>query len=171
MENSEDILTEVTRSVYDAEDIPFEFLEEGVETALICVSEPSQRVQISNVLKEMGYRVYEALNTRDALKKTRFHTYDLVIIDEKFDSKDQDTNELHTYFSFLPMSTRRKMFVVLISDSFRTMDNMAAFNRSVNLIVNRKNIQDFAAILKKATADHHAFYHVFNDTLKKIGKF
>lgn len=171
MGEREDILTEVANSAYDAEDIPFEFLEEGVETALICTSEPSQREQISGFLKEMGYRVYEALNIRDALKKTRFYIYNLVIIDENFDSKDPETNELLTYFSFLPMSTRRKMFIVLLSDRFRTMDNMAAFNISVNLIVNRKNVQDFAAILKKALVDHHAFYHVFNDVLKKMGKF
>jgi hypothetical protein len=68
------------------------------------------------------------------------------------------------------MTTRRQMFVVLISERFRTMDNMAAFNRSVNLIINLKNLDDLATIFKKGLADHAAFYQVFKETLKKMGK-
>jgi hypothetical protein len=58
----------------------------------------------------------------------------------------------------------------MISNSFRTMDNMAAINNSVNLIINAKNIDDAVTIIKGAIADHEAFYYVYKETLKKKGR-
>jgi hypothetical protein len=47
---------------------------------------------------------------------------------------------------------------------------MAAFNNSVNLIINAKNIDDAVTIIKGAIADHEAFYYVYKETLKKKGR-
>jgi hypothetical protein len=47
---------------------------------------------------------------------------------------------------------------------------MAAFNKSVNLVINPKNIDDFEKILKRALADNIAFYRVFKETLMKFGR-
>ncbi len=157
-------------TTYDAGDMPFDFVEQGTETALVCEGDPAVRAKILEALQTQGYRITEVESSRDALKKTRFHVYDLVVLNERFGTDNPDTNDLMTYFSALPMVTRRQMFIVLLSDRFRTMDNMAAFNKSVNLIVNLKNMEEFASILKKGLSDHTAFYHVFKDTLRKMGK-
>jgi hypothetical protein len=100
----------------------------------------------------------------------RFHVYDTVIINERFDSDNPDANDVLAYFEALPMATRRQTFVVLLTERFRTSDNMAAFNKSVNLVVNLTNMNDFDPIFKRGLADHTAFYHVFKETLKKMGK-
>jgi hypothetical protein len=50
------------------------------------------------------------------------------------------------------------------------MDNMAAFNRSVNIVVNVDNIDDAGDAIRNGVADHAAFYQVFNDVLRKAGK-
>jgi hypothetical protein len=50
------------------------------------------------------------------------------------------------------------------------MDNMAAFNKSVNTIVNMENFGDFKTIIKRGVADNEAFYHVFKETMKKMGR-
>jgi len=68
------------------------------------------------------------------------------------------------------MVTRRQTFVILTSDRFRTMDNMAAFNKSVDLIINMTNMGDFPVVFKKGLSDHTAFYQVFKESLKKLGK-
>jgi len=46
------------------------------------------------------------------------------------------------YLETLNISIRRQMFVILLSNTYRTMDNMQAFNKSVNVILNLKNIDD-----------------------------
>jgi len=62
------------------------------------------------------------------------------------------------------------MFVALVSERFRTMDNMAAFNKSVNIIISPKNLDDAGTILKRGISDNAAFYRIFKDTLTKAGK-
>ena len=44
---------------------------------------------------------------------------------------------------------------------------MTAFNKSVNVIVNMKNIDDISGILKRSITDNTAFYHVFKEAMKK----
>jgi hypothetical protein len=50
------------------------------------------------------------------------------------------------------------------------MDYMMAFNKSVNLIVNVKIINDIEKILKRGLADHASFYRVLKESLIKAGR-
>lgn len=178
MEEERSLLDEVASDTYDASDRPFDFLETGGETALICEPDPFMREKISNALKSLGYRVTEPASARDALKRMRFHVYDLVILNENFDTEDADINNVLNYLNSLSMSIRRQIFVALVSDRFRTMDNMAAFNRSVNLVINPKSMDDIdstvkgglASIIKDSITDNRAFYHVFREILREKGR-
>jgi CheY-like chemotaxis protein len=168
MEEEQKSVNAAGTDTYDSSDRPFDFVEENAETALICESDPVLKEKISAALKTLGYQITEVATARDALKSMRFHVYDLVILNENFDSTDQAGAVLNNLAN-LNMSTRRQIFVALISNQFRTSDNMAAFNKSVNLIINTANIDDIDAIIKRGVADNNAFYHVFKDTLKKKG--
>ena len=164
------ILDEVDSGSYDAADKPFDFLEEGVETALLCEPNPDVRSKLRSALDIMGYHTTEPDSAREVLKQMRFHVFDMVVLNERFDTPNPDMNNVLRYLDQLPMSTRRNMFVALITDRFRTMDNMATFNKSVNLVINLKNVDDCEKILKRAVADNAAFYKVFKETLIKFGR-
>ena len=69
---------------YDASDRPFDFLEEGVETALICEGDPVYRGKIQAALEALGYQVTYPANSREALKQMRFHVVDMIVVNEKF---------------------------------------------------------------------------------------
>jgi hypothetical protein len=99
----------------------------------------------------------------------RFHIYDVVILNENFDTENPDTNIVLNFLANLNAGTRRQIFVALLSNRFRTMDNMAAFNKSVNVVVNMKNIDDIGIILRRSFNDNTAFYQVFKETMKKKG--
>jgi hypothetical protein len=79
-------------------------------------------------------------------------------------------NSVLNYLDRLNMSIRRNIFLTLITNRFRTMDNMAAFNKSVNLIVNLKNINEIEKILRRGVADNKALYRVFKESLVKTGR-
>lgn len=170
MEEEKTLVNQVTSDTYDASDKPFDFVEEGAETAMICESDPAMKEKIGNAMKSLGYRVTEPATAKDALKYMRFHVFNVVILNENFDSSDATANDVLNYLANLNMSTRRRIFVALVSGSFRTSDNMAAFNKSVNLIINTSNIDDVSAIMKRGVADNDAFYHVFKETLRKKGR-
>lgn len=170
MEEEKALFHKVVLDKYDASDKPFDFVKEGGKTALICESDPSIKAKISNTLKEMGYRLTEPASALDALKKMSFHVYDIVVLNENFDTENPDANDVLKYLESLPMSTRRNIFVALISSRFRTMDNMTALNKSVNTVINVENIDDISMIIKLSVADNEAFYHIFKETLKKTGR-
>jgi hypothetical protein len=70
----------------------------------------------------------------------------------------------------IQISSRRNIFVALISNRYRTMDSMTAFQKSVNIIINTKSMGDFGKILNRGMTDHEYFYRIFRETLKKLGR-
>jgi DNA-binding NtrC family response regulator len=170
MEEDKTLLNQLASESYDAADRPFDFLGEGGATALICEPDPALREKINNGLKEMGYQITMPATARDALKAMRFHIFDIVVLNELFNTADSQASGVLQYLENMAMTTRRRFFVALVSDIYRTMDNMAAFNRSVNIVINRKSIDDVGKIIKQGVADNKAFYHVFQETLQKMGK-
>jgi hypothetical protein len=100
----------------------------------------------------------------------RFHVYDVVVLDELFDTENPAANDVLMYLESLATTTRRRIFVVLVSGQYRTMDNMVAFNRSVNIVINLNSIEDTGKIIKQGVADNKAFYHIYQESLQKTGK-
>jgi DNA-binding response OmpR family regulator len=118
----------------------------------------------------MDYQITIAESARDGLKRMRYHVYDLIVVDENFDTKNPDANGVLIYLERLQMATRRNIFVAMVSNRYRTMDNMMAFHASVNLVINIKNIEDIGKILGRGITDTELFYRVFKETLKSAGK-
>jgi DNA-binding response OmpR family regulator len=134
---------------------------------LVCESDTLIREKMRPTLDLMEYHITETPNSREALKKMRYHTYDLVLLNEYFDTRDPDANPVLIYIERLAMETRRNMFVTLLTTRFRTMDHMTAFQKSVNMIVNLRNIDDMDKILQRGMADYGLFYKVFKESLTR----
>ncbi|MBC2716784.1 MAG: hypothetical protein HF978_15885 [Desulfobacteraceae bacterium] len=154
---------------YDASEKPFDFLEEEGKTALICENAPEIIKQINIVLGIMDYSVATAETVRDALKKMKYHSYDMMLINETFDGSDPDANGLLVYVERLSMDVRRNIFVGLLTQRFPTMDNMAAFLKSVNITINVKDIDSIDRILSRGINEYELFYATFRDSAKKLG--
>jgi hypothetical protein len=112
----------------------------------------------------------EAKDTRNALKRMRYHLFDLVLINESFDAKDPDANGVLIYLRNVEMNVRRHMFVVLISKRFRSLDQLTAMNKSVNLIVNSQHIDNLEDILSRSMTDNERVYDIYMTSMKKLGK-
>jgi len=170
-ETRKSVTDEVASGIYDASEKPFDFVEEGVETALICEQDAGARKKIHSTLQRMDYHVTEAASALDALKYMRFHVFDLVVLDENFEEENPESSHVLQYLEHLPMNTRRNIFVILLGNDIRTGDNMIAFNRSVNLVVNSKDIVgDLEKVLKRSLTENEEFYRVFKESLKKMGR-
>jgi predicted Zn finger-like uncharacterized protein len=150
---------------YDSTEKPFDFIEEEGKTTLVCESDALIREKIRPAMNILEYHITEVPNSREALKKMRYHNYDIIIVNEYFDTQDPDANPLLIYLERQLMELRRNMFVVLITSRFRTMDHMMAFSRSVNLILNVRNIDDFDKIIQRSLADYGLFYKVFKESM------
>ena len=154
---------------FDAVDKPFDFAEEEGKTALICESNSEIQKKIVSVLELLEYHITYVDNTRNAIKKIWYHDYDIIVVNEEFDTKHSDTNGVMIYLERLEMITRRNIYVVLLSRRYRTMDYMMTLYRSANLIVNIKDIGDFDKILGRGLSDYNMFYRIYKESQKNVG--
>ena len=154
---------------YDAAERPFDFLEEEGNTALICENDPDIIKQITIVLGIMDYSITTAESVRDALKKMKYHTYNMILVNETFDGSDPDANGLLVYLERLNMDVRRNIFVGMLTRRFASMDNMAALLKSVNITINTKDINSLDRILARGINENDLFYAIFKESLKKLG--
>jgi predicted Zn finger-like uncharacterized protein len=151
-------------------DQALDFLEEGTKVGLIIMKSDEKREKVGVALEWLGHKCVYSDNTRDALGKLRFHTFNVVVLADGFDNQDISYSPVMNYLNRLPMSSRRKIFVVLIGDRFKTMDDMMAFALSANSVVNAKDLDKLTLILKKGLAESEKFYKVLLDTLAEVGK-
>lgn len=161
---------EVASDKPGASELSFDFLEAGVETALICEQDAGVREKIHSILQRMNYHVTEVASARDALKYMRFHVFEVIVLGETFEADSFESNHVLQYIGHQPMNIRRNMFVVLLGNDFRTADNMIAFNRSVNLVVNLKDVDELEKFLKRSLTENKDFYRVLKGTLRKVGR-
>lgn len=144
--------------------------DEGFKRALVCDDNPSNRDAIISALKGLQYAAETASNHSEALEKTKFNHYDVIALNETFGSAAPDNNPTVKYFQEMPMVTRRHIFLALIGKNFKSMDNMTAFTKSSNIVINEHDIQSVQGILRKALHDNELFYRAYKETLKKLGK-
>ena len=152
---------------YDASEKPFDFVETERKTALICETNSALNQPITNALRTMAYHISNAPNARDALKMIWYHLFDLIVINEDFDTDNPEINPVLKHMEDLNMSVRRNIYVVMTSKRFRTMDQMMAFNKSVNLIINAGKIDQTEQILSRGLSDQETLYQIYKDYIAK----
>jgi len=153
-----------------SDDQALEFFDEGAKLALVMIKETDQKEKIGNALQGLGYRYIHAENTRDALGKLRFHSFNMIFLSDGFDNQDAGNSPVMNYLNRVPISSRRKIFVALMGDRFKTMDDMMAFAMSANSVISTKDIDRLIPVLKKSLLENEKFYKVMMDTLVEVGK-
>jgi len=157
---------EKEKSVTSTGELPFDVLGDE-QTALLCCNQDSSGSSIQNSLAEIGFKTVFANDSADAIKMSRFHPFDVVVIDDAFDSEIETSKHIYNHLKLLPMTSRRNIFVAFISNNYRTNDHMGAYCQSVNLIVNRKQVPEFKTVFNQAIKENDTFYAVYNETFKK----
>lgn len=150
-------------------DESLDYYDDEVKLALVMVDE-NIGAKVKSAVEEYGYKFLNTPNTRDALSKMRYHHFDLIILGEGFDGQEVVEGPIMNYLNHLGMSSRRRIFLVIIGDKYKTMDDMMAFSLSANMTVNTKDIEKLSILLKRGISDYEKFYKVFMDTLKEEGK-
>ena len=152
------------------DDTSLGFLEEGTRLALVLDNDPARKEQVREAVETLGFRFVDSPGTRDAIGKLRFHVFHLIFLAEGFDGQPLEHSPIINSLNHSPMSVRRNVFLALVGDQFQTMDSMASFAMSANLVVSPLDMDKIHQILKKAVTDNDRFYKVYNDCLKDAGK-
>jgi len=152
------------------DDASLDFFEEDAKLALVMGNGAQQVKKLGRTIEELGYRCVLAKNTRDAISKMRLHYFDLVVLSDGFDGIDLAQSPILQHINNLSMSVRRRCFLALVADEFKTMDNMMAFAMSANMVINGGDLDRLTSIMQHAISDNEKFYKVFMDTMVEVGK-
>lgn len=155
---------------YEDDDASLDFFEEGVRLALIMGNETHQIEKLGQTVDELGYKHVSAKNTRDAISKMRLHHFDVILLSDGFDGIDLAQSPILQHINSLSMSVRRRIFLALVADEFKTMDHMMAFAMSANMVINGGDLDRLTSIMQHAISDNDKFYKVFTDTMVEVGK-
>lgn len=144
--------------------------EEELRSALVCEDNAEFRNLVNSALAELKYSIEFASTADEASEKMRFNQYGLIVLDERFGGSAPESNAVYAHLLAMPMTTRRHIFLALTGKDFKTADNMTAFAKSANIVVNEKDLPNLKSILKRSVADNDQFYKVFRESLVKMGK-
>ena len=132
--------------------------------ALVCVASPHAEA-VARTLAENDYQVFVAADMTQAIERMREERMDIVISDPDFDAVEQGAAFINREVQSLRPAERRRLFLVQLSASARTLDSHAAFVNNVNLIVNRADIESMPRALERAIRDFNDLYREFNSAL------
>ncbi len=138
-------------------------------TSLICTKNEDFAGHVIKILKDMNNKIYHAQSVQDALEKIKFNQYDLIIIDEGFDGNINEDKVLTFVRNMAPVH-RRKVFVILFGNNWKTADEMTAFAMSVNLLINKSNLEELKGVITQAMIQNQKNYKIFNDIIAGLGK-
>ena len=137
---------------------------------LVCVDDTSRQNVIKAALDQLGFTIYAAKSAEEAIERLRRDPFEVAIVDEQFQGSSALDNEVLQALTTMPMSIRRYMFVALLGRTYKTFDNMLAFSRSVNVVVNLNDLPHLPAILRKGITENNEFYRTFREMLAEVGK-
>jgi CheY-like chemotaxis protein len=137
---------------------------------LVCVDDISRQNVIKTAVEQLGFTMFAAKSAEEAVERLRRDTFEVAIIDEQFQGGNALDNDILQALVAMPMSVRRYMFVALLGRTYKTFDNMLAFSRSVNVVVNLNDLPHLPAILRKGINENNEFYRVFREMLAEVGK-
>jgi predicted Zn finger-like uncharacterized protein len=132
--------------------------------ALICVGSAFGG-DAARALSQSGYAVSVAADAAQAVELMREDQLDVLVLDPEFDPRAQGAVALGREVSAMRNSERRRLILVLLTNTARTGDAHAAFLAGANLIVQMKEVADLPRVLEKNIRDLNELYRDFNRAL------
>lgn len=132
--------------------------------ALVCVATKHMNA-VERVLTESDYQVFVATDTTQAIERMREEDMDVVVLDIDFDPIEQGAAFVSREVQSLRPAQRRRLFLVQLNPSARTLDTHAAFVNNVNMVVNPNDIENMPRALERGIRDFNDLYRDFNSVL------
>jgi predicted Zn finger-like uncharacterized protein len=142
---------------------------EDQKLAIICFDQPNLQAGVKTALEGLGYTVHVPAKAEDAIQRLRQNKYEVVLLHEAYGGS-VDSNLVLQTIQPMAMALRRHMCVGLVGKTFRTLDNMMAFAKSVNFVVAERELGKIKAITRQAVTANDQFYRVFREALRDAGK-
>ena len=124
----------------------------------------------TKALEEKNYKIQYARSPEYAVHKMKFTHFHFVALNENFGNVALDESPIYQTMIEMPMVTRRNIFFALVGTNFKSLNNMQAYQKSANVVINEKDLEKLGDILKKSISENEMFYKVYKETLNAVRK-
>ena len=124
----------------------------------------------TKALEEKNYKIQYARSPEYAVHKMKFTHFHFVALNENFGNVALDESPIYQKIIEMPMATRRNIFFALVGTNLKSLNNMQAYQKSANVVINEKNLEKLGDILKKSISENEIFYKVYKETLNAVRK-
>ena len=124
----------------------------------------------TKALEEKRFKIQFARSPEYAVHKMKFTHFHFVALNENFGNVALDESPIYQTMIEIPMVTRRNIFFALVGTNFKSLNNMQAYQKSANVVINEKDLEKLGDILKKSISENEIFYKVYKETLNAVRK-
>ena len=143
---------------------------EGARTtsgrAVVALTDRTQAGAIALPLARQGYQVDTVDNPDEGSRLIEQGVYDLVVANRA--SAPAGKESLYQRMSRLSPDARRRVFLVLVGDDFKTGDGTQAWTAMADLVVHPRDLATLDAMLSKTVEERKRLYQVFLDARKRF---
>ena len=146
----------------------FDFISATDKPALVAISNPEVFSFVRGALVDLGYKVHNIEAHEEFVTRFAEVQYQLFVIEETFGGTEHNTTL--ALLQTMPMISRRHATVVLIGQSFETLNAMQAFQQSVHAVVNYSELNLIPQLVQKVAADNTLFLNTFREATKRVAQ-
>jgi predicted Zn finger-like uncharacterized protein len=135
--------------------------------ALVFLPDRGQAAAIAPALTRLGYAADTLEDGGEAARALDQGTY-AVLVTARIIVPQGQPSSLYQRLNRLNADARRRVFVVLIGDDFKSGDGTQAFTALADLVVNSRDIAACGGILRAALQEKRRLYQVFLDARQRL---
>jgi predicted Zn finger-like uncharacterized protein len=140
--------------------------EAGGNDALVALSGPAAP-HVRRALERLGFNVDAADDVEEGARLLEQGVYE-VAVTARGASEPGKPETLAQRMLRLPMDTRRRVFVVLVGDEFRTADGTQAWSAQADLVVNPADAARCEHLIRSTMAERKRLYQPLLDARRRI---
>ena len=140
---------------------------EGSMRALVAIPDAGQTAALTQALTRQGYAVDAFDDSGEAARLLEQGVY-AVVVTSRTTAAAGKGETLHQRVTRLNPEGRRRVFVVLVGDDFKTGDGTQAFAAMADLVLNGRDTAGADAALRNTMAERTRLYQLFSDARKRF---
>jgi CheY-like chemotaxis protein len=134
--------------------------------ALVALPDAAQAAAVSQVLTRQGFTVESLDSAGEAVRMLEQGGYDLLATSRNVSAGGTET--LYQRVTRLNPEGRRRIFMVLVGDEFKTGDGTQAFAAMADMVLNIREVEQADTPLRNILAERTRLYQMFLDARRRF---
>jgi hypothetical protein len=134
--------------------------------ALVALPDAGQTAAVTQALTRQGYAVDASDDSGEGARLLEQGVYGVVVTSRAAAAGKGET--IHQRVSRLNPEGRRRVFLVLVGDEFKTADGTQAFAVMADLVLNGRDLAGADAALRNTIAERTRLYQLFTDARRRF---